>query len=172
MRAKILILGLVFLFLISCEKTPQSPFSPELPPIDKIQNPEENPGNPGENDIEAIEIIGEPELFFTCYAYESSFETFDFSVTIKNVSDKLVTGCTLKLIIYGEESQGEWDYLVFHQWDMLTGAGMMPGDILPGEERIVTTLGWHSIPIGKAGGIDMCERMRDGNAEFRFEAYF
>ncbi|GAH76718.1 unnamed protein product, partial [marine sediment metagenome] len=114
----------------------------------------------------------EPELFFTCYDYESSLEAFDFSLTIKNISDKLITGCVLKLAIYGEDSQGEWDYLVFHQWDMLTGAGLLPSDILPGEERFVTTLGWHSIPIGTADGITHCERMRDGNAEFRFKAWF
>lgn len=170
MRTKVLTLGLIFLILIACEKGVNNPYSPAI-----IQPTD---GNPGETQEEhnpsttAIEIVGEPELFFTCYDYESSFETFDFSLTIKNVSDKLVTGCTLNLIIYGEESQGEWDYLVFHHWDMLTGAGLLPGNILPSEERIVTTIGWHSIPIGKAGGIDMCERMRDGNAEFRFEAYF
>lgn len=167
MRTKILILGLICLcFILSCNEEIKNPYSPAIiQPTDETQG-EHNPSTT------AIEIVGEPKMFYTCYDYESSLETFDFSLTIKNVSDKLITDCVLVLKIYPENPQGTWDYLVFHQWDMLTGIGMMPGNILPDEERIITTIGWHSIPIGTAGGIDLCERMRDGNAEFRFEAYF
>lgn len=43
MKIKISILALVFLFLISCEGGPQSPFSPELP----IPSNPSNPDNPG-----------------------------------------------------------------------------------------------------------------------------
>ena len=166
MRTKILILGLIFLCLCFCEKSIENPYSPAIiQPTDETQG-EHNPS------VTAIEIIGEPELFFTCYDYESSFETFDFSLTIKNVSDKLIIGCVLKLRLYGENLEGEWEMLEYRQWDGISGRGMIPRDILPGEERIVTTLGWHPIPIGTADGITHCERMRDGTAEFRFEAYF
>jgi len=167
MRTKILILGLICLCLIACEKGVENPYSPLDPLPDKTQEePQEDEA------LTAIEIVGEPEIFYTCYDYESSFETFDFSLTIKNVSDKLIIGCVLKLVIYGEEPQGVWDYLAFYHWDMISGANLLPSNILPDEERIVTTATYYPIPIGTAGGIDMCERMRAGNAEFRFEAYF
>jgi len=167
MRTKIMTLGLICLFLTACEKAIENPYSPAI--IQPPDGTEEGEHNPSKT---AIEIVGEPEILYTCYDYESSFETFDFSLTIKNVSDKLIIGCVLKLVIYGEEPQGVWDYLAFYHWDMISGANLLPSNILPDEERIVTTATYYPIPIGTAGGIDMCERMRAGNAEFRFEAYF
>jgi len=167
MRTKIMILGLICLFLIACEKAIENPYSPAIiQPPDGTDEREPNPSTT------AIEIVGEPEILYTCYDYESSFETFDFSLTIKNVSDKLIIGCVLKLFLYGEEPQAEWDYLASYHWDMISGANLLPSNILPNEERVVTTATYYSIPIGKAHGVDGCEKLRAGSAKFKFEAYF
>lgn len=113
--------------------------------------------------LAAIEIVGEPELFIACS--DIAYNTLEFRLIVRNVADKQVGISSLALTIYGENSET----LLSHLWQA-GHASWLPQDIPPGEERIVSNVGY---PLVFGWDRERCEEMaRIGRAEFKFTAVF